>query len=167
MAAPLLDRTVECCRGLLKRLDVIAHDLSVVVTVGGGTQMPAVADLVGLAFGRPVRRADDPDLAVLSEAFLMGQVTCGAEGSGAAPDGRRDAPAVDDPRPACCAGWCQAGAPYEEGAPLARVRLDDGTIWDLLLAGPDRWSRCWPKPVTWCPRTGGWRSPSSKTGTAR
>jgi pyruvate/2-oxoglutarate dehydrogenase complex dihydrolipoamide acyltransferase (E2) component len=30
------------------------------------------------------------------------------------------------------------GDTYEKGAPLARVRLDDGTIWDLCASRPGR-----------------------------
>ena len=138
LAAPLLDRTVECCRGLLKRLDVAASDLSVVVTVGGSTRMPAVADLVGLAFGRPVRRADDPDLAVVSGAAQW-----------ARSHAVRKVPALPRTDGATLLRWMippgrllrwlvPAGTPYEEGAPLARIRLDDGTIWDLCAARPGR-----------------------------
>lgn len=136
LAAPLLDRTMECCRGLLKRLDVAATDLSAVVTVGGSTRMPAVTDLVERAFGCPVRRADDPDLAVVQGAAQW-----------ARSHAVRKIPAL--PRsdgttllrwvipPARLLRWLvPPGATYEEGAPLARVRLDDGTIWDLCASRP-------------------------------
>jgi len=138
LAAPLLDRTVECCRGLLKRLDVAASDLSVVVTVGGSTRMPAIADLVGHAFGRPVRRADDPDLAVVQGAAQW-----------ARSHAVRKVPALPRADGTTLLRWMippgrllrwlvPPGSPYEEGAPLARVRLDDGTIWDLCASRPGR-----------------------------
>jgi len=100
--------------------------------------MPAVADLVGLAFGRPVRRADDPDLAVVSGAAQW-----------ARSHAVRKVPALPRTDGATLLRWMippgrllrwlvPAGTPYEEGAPLARVRLDDGTIWDLCAGRPGR-----------------------------
>jgi molecular chaperone DnaK (HSP70) len=138
LAAPLLDRTVECSRGLLKRLDVAPGDLSVVVTVGGSTRMPAVAELVGHAFGRPVRRADDPDLAVVQGAAQWARSYA-----------VRKVPALPRSDGTTLLRWMippgrllrwlvPLGATYEEGAPLARVRLDDGTIWDLCASRPGR-----------------------------
>lgn len=138
LATPLLDRTVECCRGLLKRLDVEATDLSVVVTVGGSSRMPAVTNLVERAFDRPVRRADDPDLAVVQGAaqwarsHAVRKVAALPRSDGTTllrwmiPPGR-------------LLRWLvPLGAAFEEGAPLARVRLDDGTIWDLCASRPGR-----------------------------
>ncbi|HTS96615.1 MAG TPA: Hsp70 family protein [Streptosporangiaceae bacterium] len=138
IAAPLLDRTVECCTGLLKQLDVPAADLSGVVMVGGSTRMPAVAETLSRAFGIEPRRADDPDLAVVR---------------GAAQWARSNAvrSVLPLPRPpgstllrwvipsARLLRWLvRPGASYAEGTPLARVRYDDGTIWDLCASRPGR-----------------------------
>ena len=100
--------------------------------------MPAVADLVGHAFGRPVRRADDPDLAVVQGAAQW-----------ARSHAVRKVPALPRSDGATLLRWMippgrllrwlvPLGTSYEEGAPLARVRLDDGTIWDLCASRPGR-----------------------------
>jgi len=138
LVAPLLDRTVECCRELLQRLDVPMQEVSAVITVGGSTRMPAVTDALERAFGRPLRRAEDPDLAVVRGAAEW-----------ACSNAVRKVPAL--PRmqgrallrwmvpPGCLLRWMvQPGASYQEGAPLARVRLNDGTIWDLCASRAGR-----------------------------
>jgi len=136
LAAPLLDRTVECCHELLKRLNVATTDISAVVTVGGSTRMPAVTDVVERAFGSRLRRADDPDLAVVQGAAQW-----------ASSSAVRIIPALPHAQGMVLLRWMiphgrllrwlvPPGTPYPEGASLARVRFDNGTIWDLCASRP-------------------------------
>lgn len=146
LVAPLLGRTVECCRDLLSRLDVETRDISGAVIVGGSTRMPAVADTLADAFGFPLRRADDPDLAVVRGAA---QWAC----SNAV---RTVAPLPGEPGtvmlrwmipPAKLLRWLvEPGTPYQAGAPLARVRFDDGTLWDLCAARPGQLTQVFAGP---------------------
>jgi len=152
LAAPLLDRTVECCRDLLQRLGVEARDISGAVTVGGSTRMPAVAGALSAAFGFPLRRADDPDLAVVRGAA---QWACSNAVRAIAPR-PRDPDSVMlrwmIPSAELLRWLVPPGTPYQAGAPLARVRYDDGTLWDLCAARPGRLTELFAGPgqrVNW------------------
>jgi len=136
LVAPLIDRTMECCHELLKRLNIATTDISAVVTVGGSTRMPAVTDLIERTFGRPLRRADDPDLAVVQGAAQW-----------ASSNAVRMIPSLPRTQGMVLLRWTiphgrllrwlvPPGAPYQEGTSLARVRFDDGTIWDLCASRP-------------------------------
>ncbi len=61
---PVISETVSCCRELLRSSHHEADDLAALLLVGGGTRMPSVTDALLEAFGRPIRRAEDPELAV-------------------------------------------------------------------------------------------------------
>ena len=66
LAGPLLDRTVGCCQALLKPASVTAAEVSAIITVGENTGCrPSPSDELTRAFGRPLRQAEDPDLAVV------------------------------------------------------------------------------------------------------
>jgi molecular chaperone DnaK len=136
LAAPLLDRTVECCRDLLKQLDVPVSELSAIITVGGSTRMPAVAETLEHAFGIELRRADDPDLAVVRGAaqWAMSYAVRSAPPLPPSPGSTLLRWMIP---PARLLRWLvPLGAAYQEGTPLARVRYDDGTIWDLCASRP-------------------------------
>lgn len=133
LAGPVLDRTVACCRELLGRLQMPAERVSTVLLVGGGSRMPAVADILGRAFGRPLRRAEEPELAAVRGAARW-----------LAYSGARQVPALDGPtRPVPLAfgvpggharlvrWFVTPGNRYLAGMPLARVRLAGGALWDL------------------------------------
>lgn len=138
LVTPLLGRTVECCHELLNRLDVATADISAVVAVGGSTRMPAVTDLIERTFGRPLRRADDPDLAVVQGAAQW-----------ASSNAVRTVLSLPRAQGMVLLRWTiphgrllrwlvPLGVLYQEGASLARVRFDDGTIWDLCASRPGR-----------------------------
>jgi molecular chaperone DnaK len=146
LAAPLLDRTVGCCRDLLKQRDVPSSEISAIVMVGGSTRMPAVAEALERAFGIQLRRADDPDLAVVRGAAQW-----------ARSHAVRSVPPL--PRspgstllrwtipPARLVRWLvPPGTAYEEGMPLARVRYEDGTMWDLCASRPGRLEQVFAGP---------------------
>src|ERR1019366_5312770 len=138
LVSPFLDRTVQCCRELLNRLGVPVPEVSAILTVGGSTRMPTVADALGRAFGRPLRRTEDPDLAVVRGAALWAR-TQAVRSIPALP--REPGPVLLRwmiPRASLLRWLVPVGTPYQEGTPLARVRYQDGTIWDLCARQPGR-----------------------------
>jgi molecular chaperone DnaK len=136
LATPLLRRTVGCCRDLLQQLHKTTADLSAVLLVGGTTRMPLVASTVAHDLGVPLRQTPDPDLAVVRGAAVWART----QGT------RTVAPLPYQPgtallhwrlAPAQLLRWLVApGQSYQAGTPLARVRLADGTIWDLTARLP-------------------------------
>jgi molecular chaperone DnaK (HSP70) len=131
LASPFLDRTLQCCRELLNRLSVTVPEVSAILAVGGSTRMPAVTDALRRAFDRPLRRTEDPDLAVVRGAALWAS-SYAVRSILALP---RE-PGLVLLRwmipPASLLRWLvPVGTVYQEGAPLARVRFHDGTVWDL------------------------------------
>jgi molecular chaperone DnaK (HSP70) len=136
LAAPLLDRTVQAARHLLARLHVPADRVATILLTGGGARMPAVVDALAHAFGRPLRRMEEPELATVRGAARWLLHT-----------GARTVPAVDYPgRVAPLAfdvpggsarllRWLVApGAAFRAGQALGRVRLPDGALWELTAA---------------------------------
>ncbi|GFJ78586.1 hypothetical protein Phou_027660 [Phytohabitans houttuyneae] len=148
LAAPLLSRTVTCCTDLLARLGVSPHQVAAVLTVGGGSRMPAVSDLLQQTLRLPLRTTDDPDLAaVRGAAHWLPR------------SGPRRVPAVTSPEPsiplsfaipggsAQLLRWLVApGQAYVAGVPLARVRLPGGALWDLTARTPGTLDRLLATP---------------------
>ena len=131
LATPMVRRTVNCCRDLIGRLDVSTREISAVLLVGGTTRMPIVAEILDRELGRPLRQTDDPDLAVVRGAAQW-----------ARSNAVRQIPPLPHLPGTALLSWevphgrllrwlVPVGTPYEAGTPLARVRLDDGTVWDL------------------------------------
>ncbi|QES40270.1 hypothetical protein DEJ49_04090 [Streptomyces venezuelae] len=133
IVAPLLARTVDCCRNLLSAAELTVEQVDAVLLVGGTTRMPAVADLVGKELGRPLRRVEDPDVAVAQGAARWASYA-----------GERHLLPVEPPRgqrplswritgdAAELVQWLKApGEPYEAGQALALVRSSDGSLWEL------------------------------------
>jgi molecular chaperone DnaK len=138
LAAPVLARTVVCCRQLLARLDVPVARVATILLVGGGSRMPAVVDLLAAEFGRPLRRVEEPDLATVRGAVRW-----------LAHSGTRTVPAVDTPGrtvplavtlpggDARLLRWLvEPGEAYAGGRVLGRIRLPGGALWDLIAATP-------------------------------
>jgi molecular chaperone DnaK len=134
LATPMVRRTVNCCRDLIRRLDVSTADISAVLLVGGTTRMPIVAEILGREIGRPLRQTDDPDLAVVRGAAQW-----------AMSNAVRQIPPLPHAPGTALLSWeaphgrllrwlVPIGAPYEAGTPLVRVRLDDGSLWDLAAS---------------------------------
>jgi molecular chaperone DnaK len=138
LAAPVLTRTVVCCRQLLARVDVPASRVATILLVGGASRMPAVVDLLAAEFGRPLRRVEEPELATVRGAVRW----YGHSGS-------RLVPAVDTgermtPLAFALPGgdarllrWLVApGEAYAAGQVLGRARLPGGALWDLTASAP-------------------------------
>jgi molecular chaperone DnaK (HSP70) len=136
LAAPLLDRTVSGARDLLARLRVPAERLGTVLLTGGATRMPAVVTVLAEAFGRPLRRMEEPELATVRGAARWLLRT--------GPRRIEPLPVPGPPVPlafgvpggsARLLRWLVApGAAYTVGDVLGRVRLPDGALWDLTAS---------------------------------
>jgi molecular chaperone DnaK len=150
LAAPLLGRTATCCTELLARLGTPVHDVTAALVVGGGSRMPAVADLLQRGLGLPLRRVVDPELATVRGAARW------VPGSG-----QRRVSARTSPEPAVPLSWSipgggarllrwlvMPGQAYLDGVPLARVRLSGGAVWDLTASSPGTLDRLLVPPGT-------------------
>ncbi len=80
MAAPLIDRTLECCRRALADAGLAAREIDAVVLVGGSTRMPLVRRRVGELFGREPLCTLDPDQVVALGAAVQAGVLMGTQG---------------------------------------------------------------------------------------
>jgi molecular chaperone DnaK len=148
LAAPVLGRTVTCCTDLLARVGVPPHQVTAILTVGGGARMPAVGELLQQALRLPLRTVEDPDLATVRGAARW-----------LPRSGLRRVTAATSPEPtvplsfaipggtAHLLRWLVApGQAYLAGVPLARVRLPGGALWDLTARQPGTLDRLLAAP---------------------
>jgi molecular chaperone DnaK (HSP70) len=136
LAAPVLNRTVVCCRRLLARLEVPVSRVATILLVGGGSRMPAVVDLLAAEFGRPLRRVEEPDLATVRGAVRWLAHSGSRTVVPVAVPGRAVPLAFAVPGgQARLLRWLVGpGEAYVAGQPLGRVRLPGGSLWDLTAA---------------------------------
>jgi molecular chaperone DnaK (HSP70) len=80
MAAPLIDRTLECCRRALADSSLSAREIDAVVLVGGSTRIPLVRRRVNEFFGREPLCTLDPDQVVALGAAVQASVLMGTQG---------------------------------------------------------------------------------------
>ena len=80
MAAPLVDRTLQCCRRALADAGQTAREIDAVVLVGGSTRMPLVRQRVAEFFGREPLCTLDPDQVVALGAAVQASVLMGTQG---------------------------------------------------------------------------------------
>ncbi|WP_433222991.1 Hsp70 family protein [Dactylosporangium sp. CS-047395] len=134
LAGPLLRRTLECCRGLIARA---GEAPGAVLLVGGTTRMPLVAAAVAAEFRVPLRRAEDPELAVVLGAALLAGRSHERDITAGRPVPNRQ-PLSWDLRGAAATlvRWLVAeGAAFEARQLLGIARGDDGSLW--RLRGPE------------------------------
>jgi molecular chaperone DnaK len=133
LAAPVLNRTVACCRRLLARLDVPVGRVATILLVGGGSRMPAVVELLAAEFGRPLRRVEEPDLATVRGAVRWLAHSGSRTLAATALPGRAVPLAFALPGgQARLLRWLvDPGEAYVSGQVLGRVRLPGGSLWDL------------------------------------
>ncbi len=136
LAAPVLTRTVVCCRQLLARLDVPLTRVATILLVGGGSRMPAVVDLLAREFGRPLRRVEEPDLATVRGAVRWLEHSGSRRVPAVQPQGRAVPLAFAVPGgDARLLRWLVSpGEAYTTGQVLGRVRLPGGSSWALTAA---------------------------------
>ncbi|CAM3440527.1 Fe-S protein assembly chaperone HscA [Bordetella sputigena] len=77
MAAPLIERTLDCARRALRDADLKPADVRGVVMVGGATRTPVVRRAVGELFGQPPLTDLDPDQVVALGAALQANLLAG------------------------------------------------------------------------------------------
>jgi len=80
LAAPLIDRTLECCRRALSDASLTPADLNAIVLVGGSTRMPVVRERVKEFFGRDPLCSLNPDEVVALGAAVQAGVLMGTQG---------------------------------------------------------------------------------------
>jgi molecular chaperone DnaK (HSP70) len=136
LAAPVLNRTVVCCRQLLARLDVPLSRLATILLVGGGSRMPAVVDLLAREFRRPLRRVEEPDLATVRGAVRWLEHSGPRRVPAVQPQGRAVPLAFPIPGgDARLLRWLVGpGEAYTAGQVLGRVRLPGGSSWELAAS---------------------------------
>jgi actin-like ATPase involved in cell morphogenesis len=140
LAAPVIERTIDCIRAMLAGTGTAVGDVSEVLLVGGAAQMPVVERAVKAALGRPVRMARAPQLAVVQGAARF---AASAATRFAAPQPRR---LTETPlrwripgESATLLRWRVAkDEAFATGQPLADVRLAGGAIWELRAGRPGR-----------------------------
>ena len=77
---PLVDRTIDLCRGVLLDADLDPKELAGVVLVGGSTRVPLVRRRVEKLFGQPPLVGVDPDEVVALGAALQAEaLTVGSD----------------------------------------------------------------------------------------
>ncbi len=80
LLGPLVERTIELCRGVLVDAGLDPKELSGVVLVGGSTRVPLVRRRVEELFGRPPMAGVDPDEVVALGAALQAEaLTVGSD----------------------------------------------------------------------------------------
>lgn len=77
MIEPLLARTLDCCRNVLRDAKLGADQIAQVVLVGGSTRIPLVKKRVAEFFGRPVFDDLNPDEIVALGAAIQADVLAG------------------------------------------------------------------------------------------
>ncbi len=80
IAAPLVERTLDCCRRALKDAALEPSAIDAVVLVGGSTRIPMVRRRVQELFGSEPLCSVDPDLVVALGAAVQGGVLMGGSG---------------------------------------------------------------------------------------
>jgi molecular chaperone HscA len=74
---PLILRTLDCCKNVLKDAKINADNISQVVMVGGSTRIPMVKQRVAAFFGKPVFDEVNPDEIVALGAAIQADVLAG------------------------------------------------------------------------------------------
>lgn len=79
LVEPLVDRTIEVCREVLRTRGLSVQDIDEVILVGGQSRMPLVHQKVAAFFCKEPTRAVQPDEAVALGAALLAQSLEGSE----------------------------------------------------------------------------------------
>lgn len=74
---PLVNRTLDCCRNVLRDAKLTPEQIGQVVLVGGSTRVPLVKQRVSEFFGRPAFDHIDPDEIVALGAAIQADVLAG------------------------------------------------------------------------------------------
>jgi molecular chaperone DnaK len=77
LVEPLVQASLEPCKRALLDANLQAHDIDVVILVGGQTRMPRIQELVAEMFGKEASRRVNPDEVVAVGAAIQGGVLTG------------------------------------------------------------------------------------------
>jgi molecular chaperone HscA len=77
LVRPLVDRTIESCKGALKDAEVNAEDLDEIIMVGGSTRVPFVQSSIQAFFNKPLHNELNPDEVVALGAAVQADVLAG------------------------------------------------------------------------------------------
>jgi len=77
LVRPLIDRTIESCKGALKDAEVNAEDLDEIIMVGGSTRVPFVQSSIQAFFNKPLHNELNPDEVVALGAAVQADVLAG------------------------------------------------------------------------------------------
>lgn len=80
MVAPLVERSIECCRRAVTDAKLQPAEIGQIVMVGGSSRIPRVRKRVAEFFGRPLYTALNPDEVVALGAAVQGQILAGRRG---------------------------------------------------------------------------------------
>ena len=133
-AEPVLRWLAGSSRTVLGAAGVTPADLGAVVLAGGGARLPMVEPTLRGALGHPVRRSADPELAVARGAARWSLGAPGRAVPAERPSWRVEPVAWDIPggRSELVRWLVGEGQPYAAGAVVARVRVPDERVFDLV-----------------------------------
>lgn len=77
LIAPLVDKTIACCKAALKDARLTVQDIESVVMVGGSTRVPLVNKSVSAFFQQPVNDSVNPDEVVALGAAVQADILAG------------------------------------------------------------------------------------------
>ncbi|CAO5156577.1 WD-40 repeat-containing protein [Frankia sp. AiPs1] len=145
LASPTLARTMACCQHLLETGGYGPEKLGGVLSVGGCAHIPVVTDILtgrlGVGTDWPTAQiyaSVDPELAVVLGAAAWASSVSTRRTSAARPNpvmvpARWDIPGGR----ATMVRWLtQPGERYDASDVLARIRLTDGSLFDLAMDAP-------------------------------
>nr|MDT0664930.1 Hsp70 family protein [Micromonospora sp. DSM 115978] len=147
LAAPSLARTLSCCLQLVHNAGTVPEKLAGVLVVGGSTRLPVVTDMLAGAVdvgagwtGQRLFTVADPELAVVEGAAAWAAAVSTRRAPASRPTSVVQPAKWEIPgEPATLVRWLvEPGVRYEADAVLARVRLPDGSLFDLTADAPGR-----------------------------
>ncbi|WP_256788023.1 Hsp70 family protein [Frankia sp. AvcI1] len=145
LASPTLARTMACCQHLLENAGYGPDKLGGVLLVGGSSRIPVVTDVlegrlgVGTDWpGQQLFSPVDPELAVVLGAAAWASSVSTRRTTAARPNPVEQPARWDIPggRATMVRWLVEPGERFDAGAVLARVRLTDGSLFDLAVEAP-------------------------------
>ncbi len=77
IARPIVDRSIEPCKNVIKDAGITASQIDEVILVGGQTRMPLIVETVKQIFGKEPSKGVNPDEVVAVGAAIQGGVLAG------------------------------------------------------------------------------------------
>jgi molecular chaperone HscA len=77
LIAPMVEKTIQCCKNALLDAQLTTEDIEEVIMVGGSTRVPLVIQSVGNFFGRKVHNDLNPDEVVALGAAIQADILAG------------------------------------------------------------------------------------------